>query len=141
MDVGAETFTDARGRFRFTGLPQGRPLFAILTADCRIAWSEIFAIEGIPRETKLRLPQAFGAVAEPAVLWRGGSARLLDYGGAGRPVLFVPSLVNRAYILDLAPGRSLVRHLAARGRRPPPANVSVGCTTRTVAAGRALSAG
>ena len=64
MDVGAETFTDARGRFRFTGLPQGRRLFAILTADCRIAWSEIFAIEGIPRETKLRLPQAFGAVAE-----------------------------------------------------------------------------
>jgi len=58
------------------------------------------------------------AVAEPAVLWRGGSARLLDYGGAGRPVLFVPSLVNRAYILDLAPGRSLVRHLAARGLRP-----------------------
>lgn len=58
------------------------------------------------------------AVAEPAVLWRGGSARLFDYGGAGRPVLFVPSLVNRAYILDLAPERSLVRHLAARGLRP-----------------------
>ena len=58
------------------------------------------------------------AVAEPAVLWRGGSARLLDYGGAGRPVLFVPSLVNRAYILDLAPRRSLVRHLAARALRP-----------------------
>ncbi len=55
---------------------------------------------------------------EPAVLWRGGSARLFDYGGAGRPVLFVPSLVNRAYILDLAPKRSLVRHLAARGLRP-----------------------
>ncbi len=58
------------------------------------------------------------AVAEPAVLWRGGSARLFDYGGAGRPVMFVPSLVNRAYILDLAPRRSLVRYLAARGLRP-----------------------
>ena len=59
------------------------------------------------------------ALADPPVLWREGSTRLLDYrpeGGA--PVLVVPSLINRAYILDLAPGKSLMRFLAAQGMRP-----------------------
>ena len=55
-------------------------------------------------------------VAEPACVWAEGGARLLEYGGAGAPVLFVPSLVNRAYVLDLFEGRSLLRHLAARRR-------------------------
>ncbi len=58
---------------------------------------------------------------EPPVLWQEGGSRLLDYaeaGAAGLPVLFVPSLVNRAYILDLAPGRSMLRWLAAQGLRP-----------------------
>ena len=32
--------------------------------------------------------------------------------------MFVPSLVNRAYVLDLAPGRSMLRWLAERGIRP-----------------------
>ena len=59
----------------------------------------------------------------PAVLWREGSSRLFDYGGGaanGRaaPVLFVPSLINRAYILDLSRDRSLMRYLAASGVRP-----------------------
>ena len=58
------------------------------------------------------------ALADPPVLWSEGSARLLDYGGSGRPVLFVPSLVNRHYVLDLDEGASLMRHLAGRGLRP-----------------------
>jgi polyhydroxyalkanoate synthase len=58
-------------------------------------------------------------MAEPAALWREGTTRLLDYRPkGGRPVLFVPSLINRAYVLDLAPGRSLLRALAERGLRP-----------------------
>ena len=56
---------------------------------------------------------------DPPVLWREGGTRLLDYGnGGGRPVLFVPSLVNRAYVLDLSPRRSLLRWLADQGFRP-----------------------
>jgi poly(3-hydroxyalkanoate) synthetase len=55
---------------------------------------------------------------EPPVIWREGSARLLDYGGAGRPVLFVPSLVNRAHVLDLDEGASLMRFLAGADVRP-----------------------
>jgi len=51
-------------------------------------------------------------------VWQSGSARLLDYGPAGDnadriSVLLVPSLVNRAYVLDLLPDRSLVKFLAA----------------------------
>jgi len=57
------------------------------------------------------------------VVWQRGSARLLDYGavgggGDGRPVIVVPSLVNRSYILDLTERRSLVRYLAGAGLRP-----------------------
>lgn len=58
------------------------------------------------------------------VVWSEGTTRLLDYGGgkdgkkSGIPVLVVPSLINRFYVLDLAPGRSLLRHLAQAGLRP-----------------------
>jgi poly[(R)-3-hydroxyalkanoate] polymerase subunit PhaC len=58
-------------------------------------------------------------VPEPPVLWQEGTTRLLDYRPrGGPPVLVVPSLINRAYILDLAPGQSLLRYLAAQGLRP-----------------------
>lgn len=57
---------------------------------------------------------------DPPTLWESGATRLLDYGPeGGRPVLFVPSLINRAYILDLSERRSLMRWLAAEtGLRP-----------------------
>ena len=64
-------------------------------------------------------------LAEPPPVWEAGCSRLVDYGAApeatdphGAPVLVVPSLINRAYILDLAPGRSLLRWLAGQGFRP-----------------------
>ncbi|MEM8742515.1 MAG: alpha/beta fold hydrolase [Pseudomonadota bacterium] len=55
---------------------------------------------------------------EPSVIWRAGSARLLDFGGRGPVVLAVPSLINHAHILDLGRGHSLMRHLASAGLRP-----------------------
>lgn len=62
---------------------------------------------------------------EPPVVWQQGTTRVLDYTAnrgrrrAGdRPVLVVPSLINRAYILDLSPTRSLMRHLVTAGFRP-----------------------
>jgi polyhydroxyalkanoate synthase len=59
---------------------------------------------------------------EPApVAWRAGTTSLLDYGTRnldGPPVLVIPSLINRFYILDLKSDRSLLRDLEARGYRP-----------------------
>lgn len=57
---------------------------------------------------------------DPPVIWTEGASRLLDYSGrdAGLPVLFVPSLVNRAYVLDLREGGSMMRWLAEQGVRP-----------------------
>ena len=66
-------------------------------------------------------------LAEPAVIWRDGTTRLLDYGAPvarhggpqeGAPILIVPSLINRAYILDLKHDCSFVRWLAGQGYRP-----------------------
>lgn len=58
-------------------------------------------------------------LADPPVLWCEGTTRLLDYGPPdGVPLLVVPSLINRAYILDLAAGRSFLRYLCSRGLRP-----------------------
>ena len=59
--------------------------------------------------------------AEPPLFWRDGTTRVLDYGTGDRdapPVLVVPSLINRGYILDLTEQRSLMRFLAAVGFRP-----------------------
>ncbi len=57
------------------------------------------------------------ACREPPVVWSDGAARLLDYGGSGPAAVVVPSLINRAYVLDLLPDRSLMRHLAGSGAR------------------------
>lgn len=55
---------------------------------------------------------------EPDVIWREETTRLLDFGGDGPPVLAIPSLVNRAYVLDLADDASMMRYLARHGLRP-----------------------
>jgi polyhydroxyalkanoate synthase subunit PhaC len=54
---------------------------------------------------------------DPPVLWREGDTRLLDFGGEGNTLLFVPSLINRATVLDLTGERSMMRYLAANGAR------------------------
>lgn len=57
-------------------------------------------------------------LADPPAIWQEGGSRMLTYADDGIPVLLVPSLVNRAYILDLAEGQSLARFLSGRGLRP-----------------------
>ena len=64
------------------------------------------------------------SLVNPPALWSEGTTSLRDYGALtpsapkGPVVLFVPSLVNRGYILDLAEGNSFLRWLAQAGFRP-----------------------
>lgn len=60
---------------------------------------------------------------DPPAVWTSGTTALYDYGHTGGdrpavPVLLVPSLVNRAYILDLSARRSFARWLSASGFWP-----------------------
>lgn len=58
------------------------------------------------------------SLTDPPVVWQEGSTRLLDYGPShGAPVLVIPSLINRPYILDLEPDRSFLRYLSTAGLR------------------------
>ncbi|HEX7390529.1 MAG TPA: alpha/beta fold hydrolase [Acidiphilium sp.] len=57
-------------------------------------------------------------LADPPAIWNEGESRLLDYDGDGPAILFVPSLVNRAYVLDLMEEASFLRFLAGNGVRP-----------------------
>lgn len=58
-------------------------------------------------------------VKKRPALWRQGASRLIDYGPrGGAPLLAVPSLINKAYVLDLMPRASLLRHLSSAGIRP-----------------------
>ena len=52
-------------------------------------------------------------------VWQSGSMTLQDYGRDNAPpLLVVPSLINRGYILDLKSGNSLLGFLAEGGVRP-----------------------
>ncbi len=102
---------------------------ARLTADLRKADPTLLA-SAVAEEAAARADDLLQAISvyrehpyrrdltdpEPAATF--GAAALRDYGVAGAPALFVPSLVNRSYILDLSRRRSLLRWLAAQGVRP-----------------------
>jgi polyhydroxyalkanoate synthase len=68
--------------------------------------------------------RAYQAAARPPrqpampVVAHAGRAALRDYGGSGRPVIVVPSLINPPDVLDLLPDVSLMRWLATQGLRP-----------------------
>lgn len=60
-----------------------------------------------------RLPRA----AMPDAIAHDGRVVLRDYGGTGRPVVVVPSLINPPFVLDLSPENSLLRWLSEQGLR------------------------
>lgn len=68
-----------------------------------------------------RVPRGLPAVGQTphTVAWAENKWRLLRFTPAERryatPILLVPSLINRWYVLDLGPGRSFIEWLVARG--------------------------
>jgi polyhydroxyalkanoate synthase len=86
-----------------------RDLFAAATEHDRALIAGIAAYRAFPYSRDL---------ADPPVAWSESETRLLDYGGDGPAILFIPSLINRAYILDLMAESSMLRWLAANGCHP-----------------------
>jgi len=89
--------------------------FRVLNAEDRALIAGIAAYRRHPWRRQLEAPPA---------LWAEGNSCLLDYGAtapggpSGPPLLVVPSLVNRAHVLDLMEGASMLRWLAGQGLRP-----------------------
>ncbi|HWK47198.1 MAG TPA: alpha/beta fold hydrolase [Stellaceae bacterium] len=111
-------------------LPQGSPEFAALAQQlAAVTYEDLSA--AVDREL-IRRADLFATgleayrrhpyrrvLTDRPVLWREGSTRLLDFGPVGAPpLLVIPSLVNRSYVLDLAPDNSLLAFLATSGVRP-----------------------
>jgi polyhydroxyalkanoate synthase len=90
------------------------------------AWANEFADQSLKYFKRLsRLPYLMQRTldvrkgATPSeVVYEEGRHRLLHYPGTQQfktPLLFVFALVNRPYILDLKPGKSVVEHFVRRG--------------------------
>lgn len=107
----AERRTRGRG-------PHPLPLFLSLAArHCGDDRARLAAVlEGVRRYQEAPAPVAMPPLAPVA---RRGGARLLAVGGPadGPALVVVPSLINAPAVLDLAPGRSLIRYLAGEGHR------------------------
>jgi polyhydroxyalkanoate synthase len=71
------------------------------------------ALDGLRKYQEATRP---AQTAPMPALHSAHGAALRDYGGEGRPVLFVPSLINPPNVLDMGE-RSLLRWLAGHGRR------------------------
>ncbi len=101
-----------------------------LGGDWQSLLNPVAFVDALTREAKARMEQLSLGIARyqththyrtreaPAPVWTQGSAMLRDYGGHGPVTVFVPSLINKAYILDLAEDRSLMAHAAQNGVHP-----------------------
>ncbi|MCR9254486.1 MAG: alpha/beta fold hydrolase [Alphaproteobacteria bacterium] len=84
-----------------------------LDEAARRRWGEV--LDGIFAYRRHPYRRAF---RPQSLVWQEGTTRLLDSGGRGRPVLVVPSMINRASVLDLMPEQSFLGYLSGAGLRP-----------------------
>lgn len=94
--------------------PRPLPLFLDLVArECGGDPARVAAVMAGLRafEAAQRLPQR----ATAPIIAKAGRACLRDYGGAGPPLIFVPSLINPPKILDLIAGHSLLEWMTTQG--------------------------
>ena len=77
------------------------------------------AIQALSRLGQLARTKPQVGVTPHRVIHREGSWSLLHFPAPkrkhARPILMVPSMINRWYVLDLMPGRSLVEYLTQEG--------------------------
>ena len=100
-NLGFPPLNGAAGR---PGLPDAETLKQAFETAAREDHELVAGIAAYRRDPYIR-----DELFEYRTIWTEGETRLLDYGagpaasGVGPAVLFVPSLINRAYILDLMP--------------------------------------
>lgn len=106
---GGASARPARGRG-----PHPLPLFLTLVqGECAGDADRLAAVlAGLKRYQSA--PPAAPRPQHPVVA-QCGSVRLRHIAGHGPPLVLVPSLINPAHVLDLAPGNSLAGHLAGQG--------------------------
>jgi polyhydroxyalkanoate synthase len=95
-----------------------------LVDGVRHAAHDIRANGGMPSmvDTRPFVPGETVAATPGAVVFRNPVLELIQYTPTTkkvrrRPVFIVPPQINKYYVLDLAPGRSLVEHLVANGEQ------------------------
>lgn len=95
-----------------------------LVDGARHAWYDARHNGGMPSMVDSRpfVPGETMAATPGAVVFRNPVIELIQYTPTtkrvhARPVFVVPPQINRYYVLDLAPGRSLVEHLVAQGHQ------------------------
>jgi len=97
--------------------PRPLPLFVSLLQNQRVIAPERTekALRGLKKIQNVAVSRA--TIAAP-IAARKGRAALHDFGGTGPTVVFIPSLINPATILDIIPERSLLRWLSTQGLHP-----------------------
>lgn len=97
--------------------PRPLPLFLDLLHSETAASPERMAAALVGLRAYQNAPRYGRPAAQPAVV-TAGRACLRDYGGSGRPVIFIPSLINPPFILDLHEDNSMLRWMRGNGVRP-----------------------
>jgi polyhydroxyalkanoate synthase len=100
-------------------LPENAPPETLEQA-CRQAWQARMQgfLRGVNYYQTSITPRTAWFEEWPDIVWQQGSCKIYAYGPAdGKPLVMVPSMINRSYILDLYPNRSAVRALADDGYR------------------------
>jgi polyhydroxyalkanoate synthase len=95
---------------------------ASLVAGCRNLVQDLIRNGGMPAQVDkraFRLGENL-ALTPGAVVLRNDVLELIQYAPAGetvhhRPLMIVPPQINKFYIFDLAPGRSLIEYLTKQG--------------------------
>ncbi len=76
-------------------------------------------IEGVRKYQRLATNLEQPQYKDSKIVWQEGSSRLLQFTSRQPtkkpPLIFVPSLINRAYIFDLSSGYSIIRYLTELG--------------------------
>jgi polyhydroxyalkanoate synthase len=137
QDVPMEWRDAERVRFAVSGLmdalaPSNNPLTSPVAWKAAIDSGGLSAVRGLrnaatdlttcPRIPKMVDTSSFTlgenlAPSEGAVVLRTPVFELIQYAPTTQPLLIVPPSINKYYVLDLSPDRSMIAHLVASGQQ------------------------